>query len=104
KSKKSIYAFEYKFKELKDIYLEELAKPKHVMEAIKAYKKSKENEYIAVNSPLHLLEIIKESISNEIKHWIEVEGAYKHIEELAKKNTNTNAEDFIQKTLKPQIE
>ncbi|MFA6196296.1 MAG: hypothetical protein WC656_06605 [Sulfurimonas sp.] len=104
KSRKNIYRFEHKFKELKDIYLEELAKPKHVMEAIKSYKKSKENEYIAVNSPLHLLEIIKESISNEITHWIEVEGAYKHIEELAKKNINTNAEDFIQKTLKPQIE
>lgn len=104
KSRKNIYRFEHKFKELKDIYLEELAKPKHVMEAIKSYKKSKENEYIAVNSSLHLLEIIKESVSNEIKHWIEVEGAYKHIEELAKKNINMNAEDFIQKTLKPQIE
>ncbi len=98
--------FEYKFKELKEVYLEELAKPKHIMEAIKLYKKSKENEYLVVSSPLHLLEIVKEAITEEIKHWIEVEGAYKYIEELSIKEggKKKNAEDFIQKTLKPQIE
>lgn len=103
-SHKNLYSFEYRFKELKQIYLDNLSKPKHIMEAIKAYKKSKENEYIKVNSSLHLLEIVKDSISNEIRSWIEVEGAYKHIGELAKKDTNTNAEDFIQKTIKTQIE
>ena len=103
-SHKYLYSFEYRFKELKQIYLDNLSKPKHIMEAIKAYKKSKENEYITVNSSLHLLEIVKDSIFNEIRNWIEVEGAYKHIGELAKKDTNTNAEDFIQKTIKSQIE
>lgn len=106
KSKKNLYFFEYKFKELKQIYLDNLSKPKHIMEAIKAYKKSKENEYITVNSSLHLLEIVKDSISNEIRNWIEVEGAYKHIEELSKKigGENKNAETFIQKTIKSQME
>ncbi|MCG3651783.1 hypothetical protein L5F32_05815 [Aliarcobacter butzleri] len=103
-SDKNLYSFEYRFKELKRIYLDNLSKPKHIMEAIKVYKKSKENEYITVNSSLHLLEIVKDSISNEIRNWIEVEGAYKHISELAKKDTNTNAEDFIQKSIKSQIE
>lgn len=101
---KYIYSFEYKFKELKAIYLEKLAKPKHVMEAIKSYKKVKESEYLAISSSLHLLEKVKESINSDIKHWIEIEGAYKHINELSKKNKNKNAEDFIQKTLKSQIE
>ncbi|WP_188108571.1 NACHT domain-containing protein [Sulfurimonas lithotrophica] len=104
KSKTSLNWFEYKFKELKDVYLKELAKPKHIMEAIKSYKKSKENEYLVVNSALHLLETVKEAIAKEIRYWIEVEGAYKYIEELSKKDQNQNAEDFIQKTLKPQIE
>ncbi|MEV9547054.1 NACHT domain-containing protein [Aliarcobacter butzleri] len=103
-SEKHLNHFEDEFKELKEIYLNSLSKPKHIMEAIKSYKKSKENEYITVNSSLHLLEIVKDSISNEIRNWIEVEGAYKHISELAKKTTNTNAEDFIQKTIKTQIE
>jgi hypothetical protein len=103
-SHKNLYSFQYKFKELKQIYLDNLSKPKHIMEAIKAYKKSKENEYITVNSSLHLFEIVKDSISIEIKKWIEVEGAYKHIGELAKKHINTNAEDFIQKTIKSQVE
>ncbi|WP_164699605.1 NACHT domain-containing protein [Aliarcobacter cryaerophilus] len=103
-SHKNLYSFEYRFKELKQIYLDNLSKPKHIMEAIKAYKKSKENEYITVNSSLHLLEIVKDSISNEIRNWIEVEGAYKHISELAKKDTNINAEEFIQKSIKSQIE
>lgn len=103
-SNKNLYSFEYKFNELKQIYLDNLSKPKHIMEAIKAHKKSKENDYITVNSSLHLLEIVKDSISNEIRNWIEVEGAYKYIGELAKKDINTNAEDFIQKTIKTQIE
>lgn len=103
-SHKNLYSFEYRFKELKQIYLDNLSKPKHIMESIKSYKKSKENEYISVNSPLHLLEIVKDAISNEIRNWIEVEGAYKHIGELAKKDKNTNAEDFIQKTITTQME
>lgn len=101
---KKLNSFEYKLKELKDIFLNEIAKPKHIMEAIKSYKKAKANEYLLITSPLHLMEIVKGSINNEIKNWIEIEGAYKHIQELSKKNTNTNAEDFIQKTLTPQIE
>ena len=103
-SEKYLNHFEGEFKKLKEIYLNSLRKPKHIMEVIKAYKKSKENEYITVNSSLHLLEIVKDSISNEIRNWIEVEGAYKHISELAKKDTNINAEDFIQKSIKSQIE
>ncbi len=104
KSKKNLYFFEYKFKELKQIYLDNLSKPKHIMEAIRIYKKSKENEYIPVTSSTHLLEIVKDIISSEIKNWIEVEGAYKHIGELAQKTKNINAEDFIQKSIKSQIE
>ena len=82
---KNLNSFEYKFKELKDIYLNEISKPKHIMEAIKSYKKAKKNEYIIVNSPIHLMEIVKDAIYSEIKNWIEIEGAYKHIEELSKK-------------------
>jgi len=106
KSKISLNWFEYKFKDLKEVYLEELAKPKHIMEAIKSYKKSKENEYLVVNSALHLLEIVKEAITKEIRYWIEVEGAYKHIKELSIKEggQKKKAEDLIQKTLKSQIE
>lgn len=96
--------FKYKFEELKNIYLEQIAKPKHILSAITLYKKTKENEYLDITSNLHFLELVKECIEKEIKHWIENEGAYKHIEELAKKDKNLNAEDFIQKTLKSQIE
>lgn len=103
-SEKYLHYFVNEFKGLKEIYLDSLTKPKHIMEAIKAYKKSKDNEYITVNSTYHLLEIVKDSISNEIKNWIEIEGAYKHIGELSKKDTNTNAEEFIQKSIKSQIE
>ncbi len=106
KSKVSLNWFEYKFKDLKEVYLEELAKPKHIMEAIKSYKKSKENEYLVVNSTLHFLEIVKEAITKEIRHWIEIEGAYKYIAELSVKEggQKKKAEDLIQKTLKSQIE
>lgn len=50
------------------------------------------------------MEIVKEIIEKDLKSWIENDGAYKYINELAQKEKNRNAEDFIQKTIKYPIE
>lgn len=81
-----------------------MAKPPHIMNVLKKYQSLQEKEYMVVSSPIHLLEIIKDIIDKDLKSWIENEGAYKYIDELAKKKANRNAEDFIQKTIKSQIE
>lgn len=103
RDKINLHWFEYKLNELKEIYLEELAKPANISASIKKYNELKEKDYLAISSPSHLLEIIQDTIENDLKHWIEDEGAYKDIEELAMKKT-LQAEKFIQKTIKSQIE
>ena len=90
--------------ELKEIYLDELAKPANISASVKKYNELKKKDYLAISSPLHLLEIIQDIIFKDLTNWIENEGAYKHIEELSKKVDNTNAEDFIQKSFIAQIE
>lgn len=104
RDKTTLHWFEYKLLELKEIYLEELAKPNNISASIKQYNELKEKDYMSISSSSHLLEIVQNTISKDLTNWIENEGAYKYIEELAKKDKNTNAEDFIQKTIISQIE
>lgn len=102
--KTELHWFEYKFIELKNFYLEKMAKPSHIMDVLKQYQSLQEKEYLLVPSSRHLLEIVKDIIEKDLKSWIENEGAYKYINELAQKEKNRNAEDFIQKTIKYPIE
>lgn len=96
--------FEYKFVDLKEEYLESLAKPRNIKGSIKRYNKLNDDEYLIVKSPQHLLELVKDSLVKDIKHWVEIDGYYKQIVELSQKKDKRNAEDFIQKTLVQQIE
>lgn len=97
-------SFEYGFNEAKNSYLEAIAKPSNMAEALRKYKEFKDKAYMPIASSSHLLEVIKSVIEKDLKRWVEDEGAYKHIELLALKKENLNAEDFIQKSLKAQIE
>lgn len=97
-------SFEYGFDEAKNSYLEAIAKPSNMAEALRKYKEFKDKAYMPITSSSHLLEVIKSVIEKDLKRWVEDEGAYKHIGLLAQKKENLNAEDFIQKSLKAQIE
>lgn len=97
-------SFEYGFNEAKKSYLEAIAKPSNMVETLRKYKEFKDKVYMPIASSSHLLEVIKRVIEKDLKRWVEDEGAYKHIELLALKKENLNAEDFIQKSLKAQIE
>jgi hypothetical protein len=83
--KTALHWFEYKFIELKSFYLEKMAKPSHIMDVLKQYQSLQEKEYLIVPSSRHLLEIVKDVIEKDLKSWIENEGAYKYINELAQK-------------------
>lgn len=102
--KTALHWFDDKFIKLKNLYLEKMAKPSHIMDVLKQYQSLQEKEYLLVPSSRHLLEIVKDIIEKDLKSWVENEGAYKYINELAQKEKNRNAEDFIQKTIKSQIE
>lgn len=96
--------FEYKFDEVKNSYLEAIAKPSNMAEALRKYKEFKDKAYMPIASSSHLLEVIKSVIEKDLKRWVEDEGAYKHIELLAKKEKQQNNEEFISKSLQSQIE
>ena len=103
KNKKDLHWFEYALQDLKQVYLSK-AKESHIVNAIKKYNQLENEDYLPVTSSLELRELIKDVIEQDIRRWIEDEGAYRHIHELAKKEKNTNAEEFIQKSIKSQIE
>jgi hypothetical protein len=101
--KADLHWFEYRIKELKQYYLTKLSKEKNITMSIRKYNQLQQNDYLDISSIEQLKEITKSIIDEDIRLWIEVEGAYKHINELAKKKENLNAEDFIQKSVLSQI-
>jgi hypothetical protein len=103
KDKKDLHWFEYTLQDLKQVYLGKV-KESNIVKAIKKYNQLENEDYLPVSSSFDLRELIKDVIEQDIRRWIEDEGAYKHIQELAKKEKNTNAEDFIQKSIKSQME
>jgi hypothetical protein len=103
RDKDYLHWFEYSLSELKEVYLKQVHE-QDIENSIKRYNELKEKEYSDISTVEDLLKIVKEILDNDIRSWIEDEGAYKHIQELAKKGMNTNAEEFIQKTIKPPIE
>ncbi|MEA3522895.1 MAG: hypothetical protein U9R50_07955, partial [Campylobacterota bacterium] len=103
KDKKDLHWFEYTLQDLKQVYLDKV-KESNIVKAIKKYNQLENEDYLPVSSSFELRELLKDIIEQDIRRWIEDEGAYKHIQELAKKEKNTNAEDFIQKSIKSQVE
>lgn len=97
-------SFEYGFNEAKNSYLEAIAKPSNMAEALRKYKEFKDKAYMPIASSSHLLEVIKSVIEKDLKRWVEDEGAYKHIELLAKKEKQQANEEFISKSIGSQIE
>lgn len=104
KNAPSVNWFEYDLAKLKDGYLKYISKPDKIIASVRRYNTFKEKEYLLIPDALALLEVIKQIIDVDLRRWIESEGAYKFINELALKKKNINAEDFIQKTIKAQIE
>jgi hypothetical protein len=103
KDKKDLHWFEYTLQDLKQVYLNKV-KESNIVKAIKRYNQLENEDYLPITTSLELRELVKDIIEQDIRRWVEDEGAYRHIQELAKKGKNTNAEDFIQKSIKAQIE
>ena len=99
-----LHWFEFELEKLKRSYLDSLGKPKNILVAIHKYNSISAKEYQPITSSAQLAELLKQILQTDIKQWVEEEGAYRSIQLLAKKEQKVDAEDFIQKSIKAQIE
>jgi len=105
RKEKNINLFRYYLRDLKSEYLLYISKPSNISDCIKSYNFYKEIKYTPIATSMDLLGLVKYVIGKDMKNWIEVEGAYKYIEENRPKNKkNFRREDLIQKTINTQFE
>ena len=97
-SKEGMNWFKYKLHNLRQEYLRYIGKPQNIAECIKMYNKLKETQYLNIATARDLLEVVKKAIDEDLRNWVESEGAYKFIRE-----TSGKQEDLIQKTIKTQF-
>jgi len=104
-SDEGINWFKYRLKELKRSYVIFIGKPTSIRECIQKYNKLKTQQYMEIATPYDLNEKVKDIIDKDLRRWIESEGAYSFIiGEKIKETKKQDYEDFIQKTIKTQIE
>ncbi|MCJ7636092.1 MAG: hypothetical protein MUO21_01230, partial [Nitrososphaeraceae archaeon] len=97
--------FSYRFQQLKLEYITYIEKPQNISDCIKKYNFFKEKIYLDISTPRDLLDLIKKIIHEDLKKWVEDEGAYKFLNEhRPKKGKKRKGEDLIQKTIKTQFE
>ncbi|KIM06900.1 MAG: hypothetical protein KU38_11595 [Sulfurovum sp. FS08-3] len=68
------------------------------------YKEILDKGILPINSTKDLFELVGDIFDTDIRNWVEQEGFYRHINELAKKEKNVEAEKFIQTSIKSEIE
>lgn len=102
---KGINWFSYQYQQLKFEYLVYIGKPQNISDCIKNYNFYKEKIYLDIATPDDLLAIVRRVINEDLKKWVEAEGAYKFIEIYKPQKSNQfRKEDLIQKTIITQFE
>jgi len=97
--------FIYRFQQLKLEYIIYIGKPQNIADCIKKYNFFKEKIYLDISTPRDLVELVKKIINEDLRKWVEDEGAYKYIERYKpEKGKKFKREDLIQKTIKTQFE
>lgn len=103
--KKGVNWFAARMPKLRRSYLNQIAKPKTVLEAIKKYNHAKNRDRLQVVDLDSLFQLVQEIIDTDLRRWIEGEGAYELI--LGEKVFSSKHQEYerlIQQTIKPQIE
>ncbi|MBI1184806.1 hypothetical protein GC194_11065 [bacterium] len=80
-------------------YVREIAKPENITAATHKVNNLKNKTYLRLSSAEELKELIKTIINEDLRNWIENEGAYSFIIEAKRKQ-----EDLIQKTAKSELQ
>ncbi|GEM_PF-4246848 len=103
----------YKIHDLKSAYMDYLAKNTNIRDSIITYNDIKKKRYNKISSDMDILNDFEDIIRNDIYRWGYSEGGYKlfydfHIHKKKSSDTESNSkkahEEFIQKTIKAQIE
>lgn len=95
-----IQNYNFWMKDIEFAYMSELDKESSIRDAIKKYNFVKGKKYLEVFTNLGLFKLVKESIENDLKYWINELGAHK----LMSMTVKNRKEDFIQRILVPQFE
>jgi hypothetical protein len=98
-SREGVNWFKYELHKLRQEYLRYIGKPQSIAECVKIYNKLKEAQYLNIATSRDLVEVVKGAFNEDLRKWVESEGAYKFIQEASGKQ-----EDLIQKTIKTQFE
>ena len=80
-------------------YVSELSKPSTFAECIFQYNEIRERKYLSIATSTDFYYLIQDIIDKDIRKWVEMDGAYKLINDSVHKQ-----EDLIQKTIKTQFE
>jgi hypothetical protein len=97
--------FLYRLNDLKRSYLSFLGKPKTINDCINRHNVIKSQQYFPITGFSELFVMIKEVIDDDIKRWVEEEGAYSFIVgKKIRESARQEYEQLIQKTIKTQIE
>lgn len=91
--------FSHKIERLKHIYLESVDKPSNIKKCIRIYNQIIEKNYLEISNEEDILNTLLDIIDNDLRKWVEIEGAYRFIEESSGKQ-----EAMIQKTIVTQFE
>lgn len=96
---KDSHWFSSKMQYLKHSYLQSVDKPLNIKKCIKIYNNIVEKNYLEISSEKDILNTLLDILDNDLKKWVEIEGAYRFIEDSSGKQ-----EAMIQKTLVTQFE
>jgi hypothetical protein len=99
KSSSCFHSLQTYFGKLKVSYMAVLSKPNSFSDCIKKYNQLKQNKYLTISSSQEFYYLIEDILNNDIRNWIEKEGAYKLISQNIKLQ-----ETLIQKTIQTQFE
>lgn len=90
--------FKHRISSLKRSYLAHIGRPLSIGECIRKYNELKERQYLEVATARDLADLVAKVVDEDLRHWVEVEGAYKFIE-----RTKGKVENLIQKTILSEL-
>jgi len=89
---------------LKRSYSTYIETSKPLAEYIKKYNDQKTKRYLPIHSDEMLYQTLEKAIDEDLRNWVELEGAYKMIQHYKVRSGKRTIEDLMQKTMSSQLE
>jgi hypothetical protein len=96
--------FRFRLAKLRQSCLETISQPRTVRECVATYNTLKARSYLDVATDRELSEVVQAALNEEVRTWIESEGAYSFLNSDRVLDAKKQAyEDLIQRTVKAQL-